>query len=152
MNGDLRELYQEVILDHNKRPRNFGPLDQPSHSADGDNPLCGDKVKVYLTVEDGLVSDVAFEGAGCAISTASASIMTETIKGKSVAEVRELFSTFHELLTGDPSTTPEFGPELGKLAVFAGVREYPVRVKCATLAWHTLEAALSTSASTVSTE
>jgi nitrogen fixation NifU-like protein len=140
--SDLRDLYQEVILDHSKTPRNFGQPAAVSHRARGNNPLCGDKIEVFLDVVDGVVRDVAFEGAGCAISTASASIMTQVLKGKTVEEARRLFTSFHELLTGDPSVAAEPPPELGKLAVFAGVREYPVRVKCATLAWHTLSAAL----------
>lgn len=152
MPSDLRELYQEVILDHNKSPKNYGSLSAPTHSADGHNPLCGDQLKLYLQVHDGTVEDVRFEGSGCAISTASASLMTEAIKGRSREEARELFREFHRLLTGDPSISEDAGQALGKLAVFAGVREFPVRVKCATLAWHTLEAALSGSTKPVSTE
>jgi len=147
--NNLRELYQEVILDHNRRPRNFGPLPAANHQAEGDNPLCGDKVSVLLDVEDGRIQDIAFQGAGCAISMASASLMTEALKGQTVEEARRLFHVFHDLLTtgaGDSS------PELGKLAVFTGVREFPMRVKCATLAWHTLLAALSEKAQPVSTE
>ncbi len=150
--SDLTDLYQEVILDHNRRPRNFGALATANRAAEGFNPLCGDKVKVYLEVENGVVKKAAFEGAGCAISTASASLMTEVLAGKSRQEVDTLFAGFHELLTGDPSVAGEAGPELGKLAVFSGVREYPVRVKCATLAWHTLRAALDKQEETVSTE
>ncbi len=140
--SDLRELYQSVILDHSKEPRNFGRPEAVSHHSRGDNPLCGDKVEIFLDVVDGTVRDIAFEGTGCAISTASASIMTQAVKGKSLEEVRRLFEGFHELVTGDPSVTAVAPGELGKLAVFSGVREYPVRVKCATLAWHTLNAAL----------
>jgi nitrogen fixation NifU-like protein len=136
--ADLRELYQETILDHNKHPRNFRRIEPASHHAHGYNPLCGDRVDVYLSVEDGVVSDVAFEGDGCAISTASASIMTETLKGRSLAEAQALFEHFHRLLTSNT----EIPLELGKLAVLAGVREFPTRVKCATLPWHTLQAAL----------
>lgn len=136
--ADLRELYQETILDHNKHPRNFGRLESASHHAHGYNPLCGDKVDVYLQIEDDRVVDVAFEGDGCAISTASASIMTDALKGRSLDEVHALFARFHELVTTDA----ELPEELGKLAVLAGVREFPPRVKCATLPWHTLEAAL----------
>jgi nitrogen fixation NifU-like protein len=148
---DLRELYQEVILDHHKRPRNCRRPDDANKHADGFNPLCGDKVTVYARVEDGVVRDIAFQGTGCAISTASASMMTETLKGKSMAEVLEIFNRFHELVTGKtPADTDTSG--LGKLAVFAGVREYPVRVKCATLAWHTMRAALEGSQETVATE
>ncbi len=147
--NNLRELYQEVILDHNRRPRNFGPLAAANHHAEGDNPLCGDKVSVLLDVEDGRIQDIAFQGVGCAISMASASLMTEALKGQSVEEARRLFHVFHDLLTtgaGDSS------PDLGKLAVFTGVREFPMRVKCATLAWHTLLAALSEKNQPVSTE
>jgi len=148
VSGDLRDLYQDVILEHSKRPRNFRTLDGAAHKAEGYNPLCGDKVTVYVTVEDGVVKDVAFQGSGCAISTASASVMTETLKGKPRAEVERLFRTFHGLVTG--AHTP--ASELGKLAVFAGVREFPTRVKCATLAWHTLHAALEDRGKPVTTE
>jgi nitrogen fixation NifU-like protein len=137
--NELRDLYQEVILDHNRRPRNFGPLPAANHQAEGYNPLCGDKVTVFLDVEDGRIRDLAFQGSGCAISTASASLMTEALKGRSVEEARELFHDFHEMVT---TGAGEGSPELGKLAVFGGVREFPMRVKCATLAWHTLLAAL----------
>jgi len=145
--SDLRDLYQEVILDHNRRPRNFGPLPAANRRAEGHNPLCGDRVTVYLDVEDGRIRDVSFEGARCAISTASASLMTEALKGLGVEEARTLFHGFHELVTkGDE------GEDLGKLAVFTGVREYPMRVKCATLAWHTLMAALDAKDQPVTTE
>ena len=145
--SDLRDLYQEVILDHNRRPRNFGPLPAANRSAEGHNPLCGDRVTVYLDVEGDRIQDVSFEGAGCAISTASASLMTEALKGRSLEEARTLFHGFHELVTkGDE------GEDLGKLAVFTGVREYPMRVKCATLAWHTLMAALDAKDQPVTTE
>ncbi|MDY0072580.1 MAG: SUF system NifU family Fe-S cluster assembly protein [Thauera sp.] len=137
---DLRELYQEVIFDHNRKPRNYRKLDPHSHHARGHNPLCGDQLEVFLQVKDGIVEDVSFEGQGCAISTASASLMTEAIKGKPLAEVEALFENFHALLT-DSNAAPE--RDFGKLAVFAGVREFPARVKCATLAWHTLHNALS---------
>jgi nitrogen fixation NifU-like protein len=139
--SDLRELYQSVILDHNKHPRNFGELEAANRSADGFNPLCGDKVTVELEVAGECVKDVAFSGSGCAISTASASLMTQIIKGKTLAEVDALFEGFHDLVTSNPSE-PIDTSGLGKLAVFGGVREFPVRVKCATLAWHTLKAAL----------
>lgn len=152
MSNDLRDLYQEVILDHNKSPKNYGTLSGSTHSADGHNPLCGDQLKLYLLVHGDTVEDVRFEGSGCAISTASASLMTEAVKGRSREEARELFREFHQLLTGDPSISSQAGEALGKLAVFAGVREFPVRVKCATLAWHTLEAALSGTDKPVSTE
>lgn len=146
---DLRELYQEVILDHHKRPRNFRKVDGANREANGHNPLCGDKVTVTMVVENGTIRDVGFQGSGCAISTASASMMTESIKGKTQAEAEALFRRFHDLVTGR-----EKGGEssLGKLAVFAGVRDYPVRVKCASLAWHTLRAALEESRDTVATE
>jgi nitrogen fixation NifU-like protein len=149
--SDLRELYQEVILDHSKRPRNFRKLEAANRRAKGHNPLCGDRVELYLEVENGSIRDVAFQGAGCAISTASASVLTETIKGKTVAEVEQLFDTFHDLVTGKPAGGAA-GPELGKLAVFSGVVEFPARVKCATMVWHTLRAALEQSEETVSTE
>ncbi len=139
---DLRDLYQEVILDHNKKPRNFGSLEGATHEADGHNPLCGDELHVSVVLDDDRVSDVRFEGSGCAISTASASLMTESIKGKTRQEAEELFEGFHDLLTGDPSQLEQASAALGKLAVFQGVREFPVRVKCATLSWHTLKAAL----------
>ena len=137
--ADLKELYQEVILDHNKRPRNFRVLDGPSHHAEGYNPLCGDRLKLFLNVEGDRISDVGFQGSGCAISRASASLMTDAIKGRSVGEARELFERFHRMVTTPPDKTVE---DLGKLSVLAGVREFPVRVKCASLAWHTLKAAL----------
>ena len=148
---DLRELYQEVILDHHKRPRNFRKLENANRQADGYNPLCGDKVSVYLLIEDGIVRDVGFVGTGCAISTASASMMTESLKGKSEAEVEALFTRFHNLVTDHLPPGDDLSG-LGKLAVFAGVREYPVRVKCASLAWHTMHAALERSRETVATE
>jgi nitrogen fixation protein NifU and related proteins len=139
---DLRELYQELILDHSKRPRNFHAMPGANRSAVGHNPLCGDRVTVFVHVEGDLVKDVSFEGAGCSISTASASMMTDALKGKSTAEARALFERFHELVTADPSKAATASAELGKLAVFAGVHEFPMRVKCASLAWHTLKAAL----------
>jgi nitrogen fixation NifU-like protein len=149
---EIRELYQATILDHNKAPRNFGPLPDANRSARGDNPVCGDKLMLQLRVDaDDRVVDVRFEGKGCAISTASASLMTELVKGRTRAEIEDLFERFHALLTGDPSEE-EAAPELGKLAVFSGVREYPVRVKCATLSWHTLRAALAGSGETARTE
>jgi len=147
--NELRDLYQEVILDHNRRPRNFGPLPAANHRAEGHNPLCGDRVTVLLDLEDGRIRDVAFQGSGCAISTASASLMTEALKGRSVEEVQEIFKGFHDLVT---TGAGEGSPELGKLAVFSGVREFPMRVKCATLAWHTLLAALDAKDEAVSTE
>jgi nitrogen fixation NifU-like protein len=146
--SDLRDLYQEVILDHNKRPRNYRVLEPSTHHADGHNPLCGDKVTVYLEVADGVIQDIAFQGSGCAISTASASLMTEALKGKPVAEVEHLFHDFHDAVTGE--ATPS--KALGKLSILAGVRDYPSRVKCATLAWHTVRAALEKHSQPVSTE
>lgn len=137
--SDLTDLYQEVILDHNRRPRNFRTIEKPSHHAEGYNPLCGDRLDLFVTIEADRVADVAFQGSGCAISRASASLMTDAVKGRSLVEVRDLFERFHRMVT----TPPDQGIEdLGKLQVLAGVREFPVRVKCASLAWHTLKAAL----------
>jgi nitrogen fixation NifU-like protein len=137
--SDLTDLYQEVILDHNKRPRNFRRIENASHRADGHNPLCGDRLQLFVQVDGDIVKDIAFEGSGCAISKASASLMTDAVKGRSVDEVQALFDRFHRMVT-----TPADQPveDLGKLSVLAGVREFPVRVKCASLAWHTLKAAL----------
>lgn len=149
--SDLRELYQEVILDHTKRPRNFRAMGDATCTADGHNRLCGDKLTLFVKVENGVIRDVAFQGSGCAISTASASMMTETLKGKTVAEADKLFERFHEAVTGPPTEEPQV-EGLGKLSVFAGVREFPVRVKCATLPWHTLKAALGSEDKPVSTE
>ena len=146
--ADIRSLYEEVILDHNRNPRNF--LKNPAgstHHAHGLNPLCSDEFRVHLRVEDGVIRDIGFEGAGCAISTASASLMTEAVKGKTVEEAERLFRGVHKLLMREGAT-----PELGKLAVLSGVHDYPMRVKCATLAWHTLHAALANSPDTVNTE
>lgn len=140
MTLDLRELYQEVILDHNRYPRNRGALAEADRFAEGYNPLCGDEVKVYLQVVDGAISDVAFDGKGCAISTASASLMTEAIKGKTIEEVETLFRSFQSMVTETGDATAR--PELGDLEVLGGVREYPVRIKCATLPWHALVAAI----------
>jgi nitrogen fixation NifU-like protein len=137
--SDLNDLYQEVILDHNKRPRNFRTIEGASHHADGYNPLCGDKLSLTVQVDGDAIKDVAFTGSGCAISKASASIMTDSLKGKSVAEARALFERFHRMVTTPPDQPVE---DMGKLSVLAGVREFPVRVKCASLAWHTLKAAL----------
>lgn len=143
-----RELYQEMILDHSRRPRNFGVLERAECTTEGYNPLCGDHFTIYLHLENGRIADIRFSGAGCAISTASASLMTEALKGKSVAEAEQLFSRFHEMVTGnDPGD-----PALGKLLAMGGVREFPVRVKCATLAWHTMLAALHGRDETVTTE
>jgi nitrogen fixation NifU-like protein len=142
------DLYQETILDHSKRPRNHHPMDDANRKADGYNPLCGDKLRLYLKVEDDVVQDASFEGSGCAISTASASLMTDSLKGKTRAEALKLMEKFHNLLTTD---TP-VQQDLGKLVVFCGVRDYPARVKCATLAWHTLKSALNNSPDPASTE
>ncbi len=139
--SDLRGLYQEVILDHSKHPHNFRAIDEANYRGEGFNPLCGDKVTIYVKLEGDRIRDISFQGSGCAISTASASLLTQTLKGKTRAEAVALFAKFHDLVTGKP---PENGEELalGKLAVFSGVSEFPVRVKCATLAWHTLRSAL----------
>jgi nitrogen fixation NifU-like protein len=137
--SDLNELYQEVILDHNRRPRNYRRLEGASHHAEGYNPLCGDRVTVFVQIDGDRISDVAFEGSGCAISKASASLMTDRIKGATVAEARDLFERFHRMVTTPSDQEVE---ELGKLSALAGVREFPVRVKCASLAWHTLKAAM----------
>jgi nitrogen fixation NifU-like protein len=146
--SDLTELYQEVILDHNRRPRNFREIVSPSHHAEGYNPLCGDRITLYLTIEDGVVKDAAFQGSGCAISTAAASMMTASVIGKPEGEVDALFHRVHAMLTEANGGAAE----VGKLAVFAGVREFPSRIKCVTLAWHTLQAALSGVAEPVSTQ
>jgi nitrogen fixation NifU-like protein len=150
--SDLRDLYQEVILDHNKRPRNFGTLPEATHRAYGHNPLCGDKVTIFLALQDSRVVDVRFEGSGCAISTASASLMTEAIKGKTEAELRAMFDRFHIGMTEDDAEATAALSGLDKLAVLAGVREFPIRVKCATLPWHTLIAALERATAPVKTE
>jgi nitrogen fixation NifU-like protein len=143
---ELRELYQSVILDHNRRPRNFARPAGANREARGHNPLCGDRIDVFVRVEDGVVREVGFLGSGCAISKASASLMTEAVRGRSLAEVEKLFAGFRRVVTSD-ARVPVDAAELGKLGVLAGVREFPVRVKCATLAWHTLRAALEGSAS-----
>jgi nitrogen fixation NifU-like protein len=149
--SDLRELYQEVILDHNKRPRNFGTLERPSRTAKGHNPLCGDRLTLQLILEGDRIAQIAFEGSGCAISKASASLMTEAIKGHTVAEAEALFDRFHSLVTAAPDA-PISTEGLGKLAVFSGVREYPARVKCASLAWHTMKNAVEAVAEIAQTE
>jgi nitrogen fixation NifU-like protein len=140
--SELSELYQQVILDHNKKPRNFRKIEAPTHTAEGHNPLCGDQLTIYLDVENDDVRDVSFEGSGCAISKAAASMMTQAIKGKTRQQVEELFKEFHEMVTGE-SDEAEPDAALGNLRIFEGVREFPVRVKCATLPWHTLHAALN---------
>jgi nitrogen fixation NifU-like protein len=142
---DLNDLYQEVILDHNRRPRNFHAIADASHRAEGYNPLCGDRLTLYLRIEDGVIADAAFEGSGCAISKASASMMTDALKGRRVDEARALFQRFHRMVTTSPDQPVE---DLGKLSALAGVREFPVRVKCASLAWHTFKAAMEREAKT----
>ena len=146
--SDLRDLYQQVILDHNRKPRNFRKIADANRTAEGYNPLCGDRITLELMVEDGIVKDAAFQGAGCAISKAAASMMTTSVIGKPESEVDALFQRVHAMLTGANGAAAE----VGKLAVFAGVREFPSRIKCATLAWHTLQAALHGAAEPVSTE
>lgn len=149
--SDLRELYQETIFDHYRRPRNRRVVPDANRRADGYNPLCGDRVTLYLRIEDGVVKDAGFEGEGCAIATASASLMTEALKGRTEAEAEALFERFHAMATA-PTDRPVSHEGLGKLAVLEGVREFPARIKCATLAWHTLQAALHDQRGTVSTE
>ena len=146
---ELRELYQQVILDHNHSPRNFGKPEKYSHTAEGDNPLCGDHIDIYLLVEGDVIKDIRFDGKGCAISKASASLMTSELKGKSIDEAQALFSRFHDLVTGEVSADLE---SIGKLEVLSGVKDFPMRVKCASLAWHTMREALSGEENTVSTE
>lgn len=150
--SNQRALYEKVILDHNKSPRNFGEMKNPDHKAEGYNALCGDQFTIYLKIdENDIIEDIKFEGAGCAISKSSASVMTTTLKGKTQAEAHELFTNFTEMITSDVDS-PLDDKSLGKLMVFSGVREYPVRVKCATLAWHTLVSALEDAKGTTSTE
>ena len=148
--SDLRELYQQVILDHNKKPRNFRKLERANRTAEGFNPLCGDQLTVYLELEDEVVKDISFEGSGCAISKAAASMMTQSVKGKTKQDAEILFDEFHRMVTGqlDAEATPN---HLGRLTIFSGVRDYPARVKCASLSWHTMRAALN-GEETVSTE
>ena len=148
--SDLSDLYQEVVLDHGKRPRNFGPLEGATHHAEGLNPLCGDRITVWARIEGGALREARFEGSGCAISKASASVMTGVVKGKTPEEVDAIFERFHRLVTEGPRPGDEEG--LGKLAVFGGVHEYPTRVKCASLAWHALRAALAKKDAPVTTE
>jgi nitrogen fixation NifU-like protein len=149
--SDLRDLYQEVILDHNRQPHNFRTMEGANRHAEGYNPLCGDRLSLYLKVEDGVIRDASFEGTGCAISKASASMMTDSVKGKTLDEVRGLFEDFHEMVTRTGGS-PAGAGRLGKLAVFEGVRQYPARVKCASLAWHTLRSAIDAKDEIVSTE
>jgi nitrogen fixation protein NifU and related proteins len=150
--SDLRELYQEQILDHNKQPRNFRQIAEATAHAEGHNRSCGDQLTVYLKLNEDVIEDISFEGKGCAISKASASMMTAALKGKTVAEAETLFETFHDMVASEEELEEEELEQLGKLAAFAGVREYPSRVKCASLAWHTLHAALDNPEATVSTE
>ncbi len=149
--AELDDLYQEVILDHNRRPRNFGPRTGADRTAEGYNPLCGDRIKVFLDLEDGRLARVGFDGAGCAISKASASMMTEALSGRPVSEAKTLFERFHRMVTGQPQPEAD-AAALGKLRVFGGVSEFPVRVKCASLAWHTLNAAVEGRGDPVTTE
>ncbi len=148
--SELSELYQQVILDHNKKPRNFRKLESANHSAEGFNPLCGDHLTIYLDLEDDAVKEISFEGSGCAISKAAASMMTQAVKGKTKDEAEQLFSSFHNMVTSELNED-DAADRLGNLRVFSGVREFPVRVKCATLPWHTMHAALNNEA-IVSTE
>ncbi len=148
--SELRDLYQDVILEHSKAPRNYRELPAANHKAEGFNPLCGDRFTIYVTTEGDAIRDITFQGSGCAISKASASMMTQSLKGKSKAEATKIFERFHKLVTGQQSSNGD--AELGKLAVFSGVSEFPVRVKCATLAWHTLQAALEDRQEAISTE
>jgi len=150
MLGDLRELYQEVIFDHNRNPRNFYVMDDANRTVEGFNPLCGDRLTLYLNVDNGVIKKASFQGSGCAISTASVSLMTEIVADKTEDEALQLFETFHKITTGKDDQIKL--QELGKLQVLAGVKAYPARVKCATLAWHTLDAAIKNDATTVTTE
>jgi len=150
--SELYDLYQEILLDHYKRPRNFGPLSAADGDAEGHNPLCGDRVQVHVKLDGERLDEVRFEGSGCAISTASASMMTEAVRGKTRAEAAALYERFHDLVTGAAPAAADDDESLGELAALAGVREFPMRVKCATLAWHTLRAALEGRAAPVSTE
>lgn len=147
--AEVLDLYQDVILDHSKRPRNYRPMESANRTAEGYNPLCGDHFRIYLNLEGDSIRDVSFEGSGCAISKASASMMTQSVKGKTKAEAQRVFESFHKLVTGKSASDAN---QLGKLTVFSGVSEFPVRVKCATLAWHALRAALEGQQQTISTE
>ena len=151
MTPDLRELYQQIIVEHNRSPRNFRVVEGATHHAEGDNPLCGDRIALTVKLDGDVIADVGFQGNGCAISQASASLMTGAVKGKRIEEAERLFHAFHAMVTSAPTREPEIAA-LGKLAAFAGVRQFPVRVKCANLAWHTLHAALTRAAEPVSTE
>ena len=147
---DLKDLYQEVIVDHNRSPRNFGKLENPDRTLEGFNPLCGDRLTLYLKLDDNQINDISFDGSGCAISVASASLMTDAMKGKTAEEAEDIFNNFHDLVTSDAVDVDM--EKLGKLAALVGVREYPTRVKCATLCWHTLHSALEGEDTAVSTE
>ena len=147
----LSELYQDMVVDHSKAPRNFGKLEKANHSAEGYNPLCGDKVFIYLDIEDGKIQDIHFEGTGCAISTASASLATEYLKSKKISEFEVVFTKFHQLVTGQDCDVKN-GPDLGKLTILEGVKEFPTRVKCATLVWHTIKNALRNKHDVATTE
>ena len=149
--SELQELYQEILIDHNNRPRNFRKLEGANHSSEGYNPLCGDRITIYLRVEDDVIADVGFQGSGCAISRASASMMSESVKGKSTAEAEDVFKLFHRMITQQPDSDSDFA-DLGDLEILSGVSEFPVRIKCATLSWHTLRAALEGGEETASTE
>jgi len=149
--ADLTELYQQTIVEHNRSPRNFKTLDHPTHHADGNNPLCGDQISLQLKVDGDVIKEVGFQGSGCAISRASASLMTAAVMGKTSREAEQLFRSFHDMVTGGPDA-PADPTVLGKLAAFAGVRQFPARVKCANLAWHTLHAALESDGTPISTE
>jgi nitrogen fixation NifU-like protein len=151
INSELKELYQQVILDHNRNPKNFGKLEDHNHDAEGFNPLCGDHVHVYLHLDGDVITGISFEGGGCAISKSSTSLMTAMLKGKTIKEAEQIFGRFHDMVTGKTAEDDEF-EDLGKLAVFQGVREFPVRVKCATLAWHTVIAAIKDEKAPVTTE
>jgi nitrogen fixation NifU-like protein len=151
MNPELKELYQQVILDHNKSPRNFRKIENATKHAEGYNPLCGDRIDIYLIVEGDIIKDISFKGEGCAISKASASLMTSTLKGIKISEAEKLFDKFHDLVTGKQENNQD-NSELGKLVVFSGVQEFPVRVKCASLAWHTMKSALHGKSEKVTTE
>jgi len=149
---DLQDLYQEVIIDHNRSPRNFGKLDDATQVAEGYNPLCGDKLNLYLKTEDDVITDVSFDGSGCAISVASASLMTDSLKGKTIEQAEQLFQDFHNLIMEEENPDEEQMQSLGKLAALAGVKQYPARVKCATLCWHTLRSAMQGDAAPAMTE
>ena len=152
ISSDLKELYQQVILDHNRNPKNFGIIDSHNHDAEGFNPLCGDHVHIYLFLEGDIIKDISFQGGGCAISKSSTSLMTAMLKGKTIKEAEAIFERFHDMVTGKVTDADDDFEDLDKLAVFQGVKEFPVRVKCATLAWHTMLAALKDEQIPVSTE